>query len=174
MTTIRELRLAAIGAIAGIALAPAACAQAGAPESSPQTRAPEPAATPPAGEVARFQLTRAVDEREPVDSIDQLSNDQRLVFFFTELRNFEGHTLTHRWEYNRQVMGEVPFEVGGPRWRVWSSKNLEPIWLGEWRVSVVDEAGAVVASKTFTYSEAAAAEPVPAPASPAASDVEEP
>jgi len=48
-------------------------------------------------------------------------------------------------------MAEIPFEVKGQRWRVWSSKNLQPGWLGEWTVSVVRSNGEVVASENFTY-----------------------
>ena len=47
---------------------------------------------------------------------------------------------------------EVRFEVGGPRWRVWSSKELEPEWIGDWTVEVVREDGEVIAAETFTYS----------------------
>ena len=46
---------------------------------------------------------------------------------------------------------EVTFDVKGARWRVWSSKTLLPEWLGEWKVSVVDDDGKVLHSDSFTY-----------------------
>ncbi len=105
-------------------------------------------------EVALARFTTAVEEREPVDSITFLDASDAgadRVLFYTDLRGLEGDTVTHRWEYNGQVMGEVPFQIGGPRWRVWSSKQLMPTWLGEWSVEVVKGDGEVIATESFTY-----------------------
>jgi hypothetical protein len=44
--------------------------------------------------------------------------------------------------------------VKGPRWRVWSSKSLNPDWLGQWRVTVVDDTGAVLVQRDFNYTRA--------------------
>ena len=74
----------------------------------------------------------------------------------------EGQQVTHRWEHDGKVMAEVPFQVGGPRWRVYSSKQLENDWTGEWKVSVVDGNGSTLGVNTFTYEKAPAA-PAPAP-----------
>ncbi|MFQ5515593.1 MAG: DUF2914 domain-containing protein [Myxococcota bacterium] len=138
---------------------------------------PAPAAeSQPAGEasapgpvVARAVLTTAVEAREPVDEIQTLSNDARKVFFFTEILDAEGQTLTHRWEHGGRVVAEVLLEIGSPRWRTYSSKALEPDWLGEWRVSVVDAAGRELAAASFVYEPApqapsASIEPSPPPA----------
>ncbi len=131
----------------------------------------EPVAQPPAqpalpdplppGMIARAQFTRRVIDREPSDELAQLSTDFDRVFFFTEFVGLEGYTLRHRWEYGGQVIAEVPFVVGGPRWRVYSSKRLVPDWIGEWTVSVVDASGRVLERHTLEY-----LQPVPeAPAS---------
>jgi hypothetical protein len=77
------------------------------------------------------------------------------VFFFTELRDFEGMTVTHRWEWNGSVMAEVPFEVGGPRWRVYSQKSLQPGWVGTWTVTVLGPTGGVLETRSFEYQSAA-------------------
>jgi len=107
-----------------------------------------------AGEVARAQFTTAIEAREPVDKVTILSNDINKVYFFSELRNLQGQAVTHRWTLAGKVMAEVTFNVGGPRWRVNSSKALLPGWVGDWTVAVVDEAGAVVSETTFQYVEA--------------------
>lgn len=96
-------------------------------------------------EVARHQFTSAVVEREPVDVLADAMNVNPM-FYFTELRDFQGTTVTHRWLFNDSVMAEVMFNVGGPRWRVYSSKRFQPEWDGEWKVEVVDENGIVVAT----------------------------
>lgn len=130
-----------------------------APAVEPEVAEPEPAKPPvPASAVARGTFTTAIEQREPVDQIDSLGNDHDRVFYFTEFVGVGGRQLTHRWEYEGKVMAEVPISIDGPRWRAYSSKNLAGGWLGEWKVSVVDETGNVVHTDSFVY-EAAAPEP---------------
>jgi len=162
-----------IAIVAGMFLAAPAFAadEVSAPANDqPQAAAP---ATPTktesgtAGTIARSAITTGVENREPVDSINKLSTDSHKVYYFTELKDMEGQQVTHRWEYNGKVMAEVPFQVGGSRWRVFSSKQLDGIWQGEWKVSVVDANGGTLGVNTFTYeaeTPAAKAEEKAAPA----------
>jgi len=101
--------------------------------------------------VSRAQFTSAVLDREPTDELAAISPGADKVFFFTELRNMEGTTITHRWSLNGSVMAEVTFNVRASRWRVYSSKTLLPEWRGTWVVDVVDENGSVIASRTIGY-----------------------
>ncbi|MGH0033961.1 MAG: DUF2914 domain-containing protein [Myxococcota bacterium] len=119
----------------------------------------------PAGpeSVTRALFTAEVVDREPGDALSHVPADIGAVFFFTELTDLAGHTVVHRWEWNGQLMAEVSFEVRGPRWRVWSTKRLLPEWLGDWQVTVVDGGGAVLATRSLTVAEAAAAGDVPTP-----------
>ena len=96
-------------------------------------------------EVARHQFSSAIENREPVDALTDAMNVNPLIYF-TELKNYEGTVVTHRWTFNGDVMADVTFDVGGPRWRVYSSKQLLPEWDGQWTVEVLDEAGNVVAT----------------------------
>jgi hypothetical protein len=130
---------------------------------APAEAVEETAAAPPTGEVSRSAFTTAIAEREPVDQITVLDNDTTRIFFFSELVGLEGQTVMHHWEHDGEVVAAVPFEVSGPRWRVYSSKTLDPLWLGEWSVRVVDGMGNELSLDSFTYSEAA-----PAPAAPSA------
>ncbi len=107
-----------------------------------------------AGEVVRAQFTSAIEAREPVDEITVLGNNVNKVYFFSELRDLQGETITHRWIYAGKVMAEISFNVGGPRWRVNSSKTLLPGWTGKWSVVVVDGAGAALSEYSFQYIEA--------------------
>jgi hypothetical protein len=156
-------------------------AEAAAPSGSPPAAAmqgepasPEAQGAPPAqGKVARATFTHAVVDREPTDSIDSLANDQTQISFFSEVLGLEGQVVSHRWEYGGEWAAEVLFEVGGPRWRVHSTKRLDPIETGTWTVSVVDASGRVLEKASFTYRQAGspgAAEvaPEPTPAAPAA------
>lgn len=109
------------------------------------------AGTALADNVARAQFTSGISDREPVDRLDPIPGDQREVTFFTELRNLDGRTVRHRWLHAGETQAEVSFRVGGPRWRVWSSKQLLPDWHGEWSVEVVDEDGSVLGSRRVHY-----------------------
>jgi hypothetical protein len=104
--------------------------------------------------VARALFTSEVQNREPTDTVTSLSNDKNKIYFYSELTGLGGQTVTHRWEYQGKTMGEVKFNVGGPRWRVWSSKTLLPQWTGEWRVSIIDGSGNKIGEETFNYTEA--------------------
>jgi len=97
------------------------------------------------------QFTTGIEDREPIDQVSFVENTVDKVYFFTDLRGFAGQTVTHRWIHAGETMAEVPFEVSGPRWRVWSSKGLLPDWIGDWTVEVLNSAGEVVAAETFTY-----------------------
>lgn len=108
----------------------------------------------PAGSVRRFHFTSDVSEHEPVDKLISLSNNDSVVYFFTELRNFQGQKITHRWQYHGELLADVTFNVGSPRWRVWSKKNLSPHWIGEITVTVIDEQDRVLATDVLHYTEA--------------------
>lgn len=103
------------------------------------------------GSVARAVFTTAVKDREPVDEVTTVAGTDSQIYFYTELHGMQGQHVVHRWEYNGQVMAEVGFDVRAPRWRVWSSKNMQPAWAGKWTASVVDGSGNVVESREFTY-----------------------
>ena len=109
------------------------------------------------GRVARAIFTSAIVDREPVDDLSTVSGGTQRVFFFTDLRELAGQIVTHRWEYNGNVMAEVTFKVGdGARWRVYSSKNLLPDWTGQWTVVVSNESGWPIKASMFEYTAEAA------------------
>lgn len=130
------------------------------------------------GSVMRSVFTNGIESREPVDNMQDVGNTTNKITYFTELRDMSGQTAKHRWEYNGSTMAEVEFNVGGPRWRVWSSKAFIPQWEGEWKVSVLNAAGEVISEELINYkrvdetavtSETATdmSEPAPSPEQPA-------
>lgn len=118
------------------------------------TESAAPATAPVTGTVARAAVTSGIENHEPVDSVTKATTDTGKLYYFTELRDMDGQKVIHRWEHNGEVMAEVPFEIGGPRWRVFSSKNLLPSWTGDWKVSVVTANGETLSTNTFTYNPA--------------------
>jgi len=104
------------------------------------------------GSVSRSVFTTKITAHEPMDEVKNLQFNNRRVIYFSELRNMSGQTAIHRWEFNGNVMAETKFKIGGPRWRVWSSKNLVPSWVGEWKVSVLNDLGDIISEDVFKYS----------------------
>lgn len=142
--------------------APAATAGTMTPVQAPATGDTKPAV----GSVTRAAFTSAVQEREPTDSVTTLANSSTRLYYFTELKDLAGQTVMHRWEYNGKVMHEQPFEVSSARYRAFSSKTLDPLWTGEWKVSVIDGNGATLSVNTFSYTQATKTE-APAAMAPA-------
>ena len=91
--------------------------------------------------VARAIFTSDVVNREPVDQVVSVGPERDQIYFFTDLRQLSGRTIRHRWEFEGRFMGEIEFKVGGPRWRVYSRKSLNPGEAGKWTVLVLDQSG---------------------------------
>ena len=144
------------GLLALLILGTAACGTPIAQKLSPTRR--------PTGYVERATFTTAIENREPLNKVAVLQNDQQKVYYFSELMDMTGQTVTHRWKFNGEVMAEVQFQVKGPRWRVYSSKWLETHWLGVWSASVISESGRTLSTSTFSYAQA------PKTSTPAAAD----
>lgn len=109
------------------------------------------ASSPSSNHVKRAVFTSDIIDREPIDSVDSLSTDVNKVFFFTEIRDMEGKTITHRWIYDGETKAERPFKIRGPRWRVHSSKNLLSGQVGTWKVEVLDDEGNKLYEDSFIY-----------------------
>ena len=87
----------------------------------------------------------------PIDIVEEANNTLGKIYFFTNIRDLKGEYITHRWIYDDNVMTNVRFEIRGSRWRVWSSKNLWPTWVGQWRVQVLLDDATMLYESTFNY-----------------------
>jgi len=101
--------------------------------------------------ISNADFALEIKDRTPINIIEEIDNSFGKIYFFTNIRNLQGQSVTHRWIYNHKVMADVVFDINGPRWRVWSSKNLWPTWLGEWSVEVLNSNGEVLYKKEFNY-----------------------
>ncbi len=137
----------------------AAKEQTTAPEAAPQATATTKTAALPEqsgfsrGSVIRSVFTTGIQEREPIDKLNDTAGKSNNLFYFTELRDMSGQTATHRWEFGGKVVSEVKFSVRGPRWRVWSSKAFTPGWAGEWKVSVLNGAGETISEDIVNFTQ---------------------
>ena len=109
----------------------------------------------PSSNVARAQFTTGIKAREPIDRIESVVYAEgpqlKRLFYFTELLDLKGETIIHRWEHEGELVAEVKFKVRGNRWRVYSSKYLQPQMTGQWRVIVVNSKGESLAAADFMF-----------------------
>ncbi len=125
--------------------------------SSLQPEVPAVQAGTQSPRVARAQFTNGIQDREPVDRVESVvrsdGQTNQQLYYFTDLRNLKGETVTHRWEHQGQQVAEVSFKVGGNRWRVFSRKSLPPDMTGEWQVVVSASDGEPLQTASFVYQE---------------------
>ena len=141
-------------AAAGTAAPAAKAAPAAASTAAPAAKA-APAEKPAAkGQVKKAQFTSGVENHEPKDNLDSLTNDQTRIFFYAQLVNLQGQEVTFRWSYNDVTQAEVKQTPTSVSYRTNTSKTLDPSKLGTWKVDVVDASGNVLTSKTFEYKKA--------------------
>lgn len=103
------------------------------------------------GRVARALFTTEIINREPVNRVLILENDQSQLYFFSDLRQFQGETVIHRWEFEGQTVMKKSFDVKGPRWRVYSSHDLETDRLGKWTAVITDKNNCPIKAVVFEY-----------------------
>lgn len=106
---------------------------------------------PQQGQVSRAIFTTQIVDREPVNRVLILEAKYKQVYFFTDLRHFEGQDVIHRWEHDGHVVAKKVFSVKGPRWRVYSTQQLDASMVGRWTVVVTDKDGCPLKAEVFQY-----------------------
>lgn len=74
--------------------------------------------------IGDLAFTSEVANRQPTDRLTQVNLDSETVTLFTDVRNLNGTTVTHIWLMDGKEVYRKSFNVGGDRWRIWSSKTL--------------------------------------------------
>lgn len=72
--------------------------------------------------IPRAVFAPQVVNREP-SQVVTVAPKNSTVFFFTELINMQGRSVEHVFLVDGNVVHRQPFQINGPRWRVWSSVN---------------------------------------------------
>lgn len=106
--------------------------------------------------VAEQTICTAIEERIPSGADSSFSNDVGQLFCFTKITGAEDTTLvSHVWYLNDEEKAKVELSIKGKSWRTWSSKKIDPIWVGDWKVEVVSVNGDVLSTRTFTITKPA-------------------
>jgi len=105
------------------------------------------------GDVVRAFFTTEIKNNEPQNEVLILENNKRDIYFFTELRNMQGRTVIHRWEYNGKTVKQKKIKVSKKRFRVSSRHKLSVKQTGKWTVIVTDDNGWPLKAAIFMYVE---------------------
>lgn len=105
--------------------------------------------------VAEMEFCYDVQDREPVGVNDTFPDTVGRVFCFTRVTGASEETTIHHVWYYQDEVARVDLRVNSPNWRTWSSKQILESQDGWWKVEVVDEQGAVLASRDFFISQTA-------------------
>lgn len=101
--------------------------------------------------LTRAEFARDVIGREPEGVAENFPPDVGKVIFFNQISGVLAPTeVKHVWIFDNRVEMEVRLPVETDRWRMWSVKKISPEQKGLWHVEVLDAAGNVLKSATFT------------------------
>lgn len=101
-------------------------------------------------EVVVIKVCTSVEDRQPLGEDTVFSSDVGKLYCYTRLNNPSGEsTISHVWFYQDRQMAKIDLPVKANTWRTWSSKNILPLWVGDWRVEVQDSSGSVLADISF-------------------------
>ena len=98
-----------------------------------------------AAEVKPGVVCSAIVDRACDGIATEFPADVGKVYAHTRILGIEGGgSVTHRWMFKDKVMAETKLNIGGPDWRTWSSKNIDPFWSGDWKVEIVNNSDSAV------------------------------
>jgi hypothetical protein len=91
-----------------------------------------------------------IAERTPQGVEEKFDATVGKLYAFTRVVGAEHHTTVHHcWYWGEQLMADVELPVQSASWRTWSSKNIEPHWIGHWKVEIIAENGMILDTVTF-------------------------
>jgi hypothetical protein len=101
--------------------------------------------------VAEAVVTTSIVDRAAADNVTTVAKDAGKVYCWMRITGAEGEIqVEHVWYKDDTEVARVPLRVASDNWRTWSSKNIDPMWTGSWRVDIVGPDGSVLASVSFT------------------------
>ncbi len=105
--------------------------------------------------VKRFLLPGSVSNKEPLGELNDISFNAEgiaVVWTYSEVVNKRGSRLNYVWLHEGSQVATVKVDIGGNRWRSYSSKVINQSMSGSWRVELHDGEGRLLASADFLLS----------------------
>lgn len=97
--------------------------------------------------VTRGLLAKAIIDKEPAQELIppfKISEGKtEHIYYFTELKDLKGQSFFHQWIKDGLVVGKIPINPQGNRWRVSSNRVLTHSDIGHWRVQLLDRKGLI-------------------------------
>jgi hypothetical protein len=101
-----------------------------------------------AGTVDSIVFATGIKDRAPTGCTKDFGPQMQRVFCWTKISiRHAPFKFKHVWYNGDEKVLEVPLRLGYASGRLWSYKTVTP---GEWKVDVVDEAGKVIGSGSFS------------------------
>ena len=105
-------------------------------------------------QVAQMAICRSVENREPVGASENFEVSVGKLYCFTSIVGAQTPIeITHAWYFGDTERAQVSLPVRSPSWRTYSSKNIMPQEVGQWRVDVIGPEGKVLKTQTFTITQ---------------------
>jgi hypothetical protein len=118
------------------------------PQSDSEASSDSTTATPKIAKLDSIAFGTDIESRALVGASNVFEPSIRKVFCWTKISiNRAPHTVRHVWYNGEEKVFELPMRLRYASGRLWSYKT---VWPGEWKVDVVNEAGEVIGSGTFT------------------------
>ncbi len=118
-----------------------------------QSPAPDPSLNPAN---ITGQFTSGIKRLKPIDDLGTqikpiAGKFTRSIYYYTIIKNQKGKKLTHKWEQNGKQRASISSQITQNRQIMYSSKKITTNMTGEWKVSVIDEAGNILKVDRFNY-----------------------
>lgn len=101
-------------------------------------------------QIVRAVFTTGIRDNEPVNELDVLSEQKKLLFFFTELHGMKNRKLEQRWIYEGQEQTVAAITPDRGYWTGVSRMALRDRY-GQWVFEIFDEAGNLMIQKKLSY-----------------------
>ncbi|MFZ5979317.1 MAG: DUF2914 domain-containing protein [Candidatus Zixiibacteriota bacterium] len=116
------------------------------------------------------QLCGGIVDRMPVEPAETFSADVENVYLWCKVTGaLDSTSIFVNWYYQDKEMASVELPVKSAFWRTWSSKRIQPEWVGDWTVRVLNKNGNGIKEIKFTITE-----PAPVPETPAETETTPP
>lgn len=97
--------------------------------------------------ITRGLLTNAIVNKEPVKELVSPFNigEKKSIhlYYFTELKDLKDESFFHQWIKDGVLVGKIPINPQGNRWRVSTNRVLTYTDAGHWIVQLIDKNGLI-------------------------------
>lgn len=99
--------------------------------------------------IADMKFGTGIENNEVVGEATIFSTSTEQVYCWLLVLGGEGQSVTVKWYFNNNLVGEIPLDIRFNRMRTYAYKTIAGM-KGEWKVEVVGPSGVVMQTGTFT------------------------